>query len=247
MFHKYTLMINGVPHRFTEIEFYLNGGNHPDDFAHDDPLQKETGSFYFHKVGGKYKAGSFKGMDITFAKDGFFGGILIRGIQKLTPPRVIIDGPSLVVDHILKTCGASNVPEMVGMLSSLSTCDMNNLMHVAPTTKTGTRVIYSSARVGLTLKDFSRNREQYICRFYRFFSHPKDTKKGKPLMVLSLHVQGNSEHEIHLLTGSPKTSVAKYIDNYHQGVSKQFNYFYSKDLTTDDLCLLHGLLYGKNK
>jgi hypothetical protein len=246
MFHNYTFMINGVPHRFTEVEFYLNGGNHPDDFAHDDPIQKQTGSFYFHKMNGKYKAGSFKGMDVTFAHDGFFGGILIRGIQKLTAPRVIVDGPSLVVDHILKTCGVATIPELVAQMNGLAVCDMTNLIHLAPAKKCGTRTVHSSARVGLTLKDFSHDRVNYIARFYRFFTHPKDTKKGKPLMVLALHVQGKQEHEIHLLTGTPKGTVAKYIDSYAQGSSKKPNFFHSKDLSTDDLCLLHGMLYSKH-
>lgn len=244
MFHNYTFMINGEPHRFTEVEFYLNGGNHPDDFAHDDPIQKQTGSFYFHKMNGKYKAGSFKGMDVTFAKDGYFGGILIRGIQKLSAPRVIVDGPSLVVDHILKTCGAESVVDLVSKMNGLAVCDQSNIIHVAPAGKFGSRPVFSSARVGLTLKDFSRDRANYICRFYRFFTHPKDTKKGKPLMVLSLHVKGKGEHDIHLITGTPKGTVAKYVDTYRQGNKKSANFFHSKDLSTDDLCLLHGLVYN---
>lgn len=238
-------MINGIPHRFIELEFYLNGGNHPDDFAHDDPIQKQTARWYFHKNGGKYKAGSFKGLDISFAKDGFFGGILIRGIQKLTAPRDIIDGPSLVVDHILKTCNVDKVDNFAPTLKDLAVCDMSNMIHVAPASKKGTRTVYSSARVGLTLKDFSHNRADYICRFYRFFTHPKETKKGKVLMVLAMHVQGKSEHEIHSLTGSPKSSIGKYIDAYANGKSKPISYFHSKDLSTDDLCLLHGLVYQK--
>jgi 3-methyladenine DNA glycosylase Mpg len=246
MFHNYTFMINGHPHRFTEVEFYLNGGNHPDDFAHDDPIQKECGSFYFHKMNGKYKGGSFKGMDVTFAQDGVFGGILIRGIQKLDAPRVLVDGPSLVVDHILKTCGAENVPALVASMTSLAVCDQNNLIHIAPASKSGSRQVYSSARVGLTLKDFSRDRENYIVRFYRFFTHPKDIKKGKPLMVNALHVHGKPEHEIHLITGTPKNTVAKYVDLFREGKKKSANFFYSKDLSTEDLCLLHGFIYGSS-
>lgn len=246
MFHNFTFMINGVPHRFTEVEFYLNGGNHPDDFAHDDPIQKECGSFYFHKSHGKYKGGSFKGMDVTFGQDGYYGGILIRGIQKLSAPRVIIDGPSLVVDHIIKSCGATGVAELVDMMKGLAVCDQDNIIHIAPAQKSGTRPVLSSARVGLTLKDFSRDRVDYIIRYYRFFTHPKDTKKGKPLMVLALHSQGKAEHDIHLTTGTPKGTVAKYVDLYRGGKKKKPNDFYSKDLSTEDLCLLHGMIYGSS-
>ena len=65
----------------------------PNSF-HDDPIQKEWGPIYWS---GKYKGGSFKSMDLTFAQDNVFGGILIWGIQKLDAPRVLVDGPSLVV------------------------------------------------------------------------------------------------------------------------------------------------------
>lgn len=253
MFHNYTFMINGVPHRFTEMEFYLNtdqknggdAGTHPDDFTHDDPIQKgDPGCFYFHKMNGKYKAGSFKGLDITVAKNGVFGGILIRGVQKLTAPRILIDGPSLVVDHILKLCGTATIPDLVSKMTGLSACDGNNIIRVEPATTQGTRTVYSSARVGLSLKDPSHNRINYISRFYRFFTHPKETKKGKPLMVMSLTVQGKSEHEIHLLTGTPKGTLAKYIDSYRQGSAKKPNFFYHKELSTEDICFLHGLIYN---
>lgn len=245
LFLNQTFMINGTPHRFTEMEFYLNGGNHPDDFAHDDPIQKQTGSFYFHKMNGKYKGGSFKGMDVTFAHDGFYGGILIRGIQKLTAPRVIVDGPSLVVDHILKTCGAENITQLVDtMMTGLAVCDLNNMIHIEPAQKCGTRTVCTSARIGLTLKDFSRNREDYIIRPYRFFTHPRDIKKGKQHMVLRLHVLGKTEHEIHLITGSPKATIAKYLDVFRAGASKEPKYFYSKELNTEDMSLYHGMMYG---
>lgn len=245
LFLNQTFMINGEPHRFTEIEFYLNGGNHLDDFAHDDPIQKQTGSFYFHKMNGKYKGGSFKGMDVTFAHDGFYGGILIRGIQKLSAPRVLIDGPSLVVDHILKTCGAENIVQLVDtMMTSLAVCDLNNILHLEPAQRKGTRAVYTSARIGLTLKNFSRNRENYIIRPYRFFTHPREIKKGKQHMVLRLHVQGKAEHDIHLITGCPKATVAKYVDNFRAGASKQPKDFYSMELNTQDMSLYHGMMYG---
>lgn len=246
LFRNQTFMINGHPHRFTEMEFYMNGGNHHDDFAHDDPIQKQTACFYFHKMNGRYKGGSFKGMDVTFAHEGFYGGILIRGIQKLSAPRVIVDGPSLVVDHILKTCGAENIPQLVDtMMTGLSVCDLNNIIHLEPAQKKGTRTVYTSARIGLTLKDFSRNRENYIIRPYRFYTHPRDIKKGKQHMVLRLHVLGKPEHEIHLITGCPKATIAKYLDNFRLGSKKAPKDFYSKELNTEDMSLYHGMMYGK--
>ena len=91
-------------YRLVEIEFYLNGGKHPDVFTHSDKDQKTCGEWYFHKMNGSYKGGSYKGLDITFGRhDTCFGGILIRGIQLSNDPTaIIIEGPCLVVDQVLK-------------------------------------------------------------------------------------------------------------------------------------------------
>lgn len=99
-------------YRLTEIEFYLLGKEdiHCDVFAHCDDLQYETsGNWYFHRSGNNsvegykhmtnnekdtkwvcpnpdasYRGGTFKGLDITFAKaQSCFGGILIRSIEEL--------------------------------------------------------------------------------------------------------------------------------------------------------------------
>src|SRR5262245_37701454 len=58
--------VAGVPYRLTEVEFYYHGGDHLDRFSHRDPLQKSLGRWYFHRTRGAYRAGSFKGLDVTF-------------------------------------------------------------------------------------------------------------------------------------------------------------------------------------
>lgn len=57
-------------YRLVEIEFYLNGGKHPDVFTHSCKDQQTCGEWYFHKMNGTYKGGSYKGLDITFGKAG---------------------------------------------------------------------------------------------------------------------------------------------------------------------------------
>ncbi|HVK68825.1 MAG TPA: hypothetical protein VM694_30415, partial [Polyangium sp.] len=47
-----TLFIAGSPHRLTEIEFYWHGPGHEDPFAHRDPIQVDSGIWYFHRQGG---------------------------------------------------------------------------------------------------------------------------------------------------------------------------------------------------
>ncbi|RYE92062.1 MAG: hypothetical protein EOO75_07530, partial [Myxococcales bacterium] len=44
-----TLHVAGRPQRLTEIEFYVDGAGHRDPFTHGDPLQQESGRWYFHR------------------------------------------------------------------------------------------------------------------------------------------------------------------------------------------------------
>src|SRR5687768_13664992 len=79
------LMVGGVPHRLTEIEFYYHAEGHRDPFAHCQPVQLFLGRWYFHRSGGTYRGGSFKGVDLTFAGPEAYGGILIRGMEAPGP------------------------------------------------------------------------------------------------------------------------------------------------------------------
>merc|ERR1711879_385882 len=100
-----TLFISGKKHRFVELEFYYcHPKHHNDIFAHRDEYQKRCGIWYFHRTGKGFKGGSYKGLDIAFGNNDAHGGILIRGIHDLENKK-LIDGPSLCVDHILKTTG----------------------------------------------------------------------------------------------------------------------------------------------
>src|SRR5262245_44068007 len=95
-------MVGGRPHRMTEVEFYYVGPGHRDPFAHADPVQQYAGRWYFHKTAGMYRGGSYKGVDLTFGNDEARAGILIRGLE--SPQGKRIDGPSLLVDHLLAQC-----------------------------------------------------------------------------------------------------------------------------------------------
>src|SRR5262249_36534114 len=75
------LEVGNGPHRFVEVEFSYCGDGHGDPFTHRDPLQLESGRWYFHKTAGVYRSGSFKGFDLTFGGGGAHGGVLIRGIE----------------------------------------------------------------------------------------------------------------------------------------------------------------------
>ncbi|CUG89710.1 Hypothetical protein, putative [Bodo saltans] len=134
--------------RFCEIELYaFSKGVYEDRFTHCDAQQSVGGSWYFHKKGGTFKNGSFKGLDVTFgtqrgAQDGgpISVGLLIRSICPVVAtsgkeaeldPKKVIEGPSLVVDGLLAACGVANIVELVGskegvlMVSNSLVTDIN--------------------------------------------------------------------------------------------------------------------------
>lgn len=76
-------MAKGKRFRIVEIEFYLVGGVHDDVFTHQDKQQMTSCQWYFHKTGGQYRSGNYKGLDITFGLSilGFF--FLIPAQEKI--------------------------------------------------------------------------------------------------------------------------------------------------------------------
>src|SRR5687768_15548935 len=100
----------GQLHRLLEVEVYYHSLAHPDPFAHKEPVQLEGGRWYFHRTRGEYRGGSFKGLDLAFGDGVAFGGVLFRGLE--TPDGSVVDGPSLLVDHLLKTTGHATVAEL---------------------------------------------------------------------------------------------------------------------------------------
>jgi len=126
--NKTILKIKTKWFRIAEIEFYFNDGDrHPDPFTHNDTMQYHPNHWYFHKKGGVYRGGTWKGMDITLGQSSpikFSGGILVRSIRELIIAKkgskeVIkeegeyIHGPSKVVDKILEVFKRNSVKELV--------------------------------------------------------------------------------------------------------------------------------------
>jgi hypothetical protein len=246
LLNRTALFIAGRPHRLTEIEFYFNGLGHRDPFTHGDPHQKSLGRWYFHRQGGEYRGGTYKGVDIAFGSEEAFGGVLVRGARALDGAREILDGPCMFVDHVLGLTGASSVAALVNTFDT--SIDPPEGAAASPLylaeggrAGEGDRLrVFESARVGLTLKrGTSEERRRFLANPYRFLTGPRDIKKGRPHIVLGLYRQGVEADEIASLTGVSRANVGRYVSAYEAGKGRKAE-GPAGDLSTDDLCALLG-------
>jgi len=187
--------------RLVEIEFYFDSKDHPDPFAHRDPVQAHCGRWYFHRIGRSYRGGSFKGFDLTFGSDGAHGGILIRSLE--TPDGRLVVGPSLCVDYLLATTGSSSVAALADAIGDRHATDPGSplqLVDGSPVEVT----LFRSARVGLSLKRHSDAiAVDRLARPYRFLTEPRRVTKGRPELIAALLSAGHSPDDVRRLTGSP--------------------------------------------
>jgi hypothetical protein len=238
------LVAGGTAFRIVEAEFYLFSDDHPDPSTHRDPLQKTLGRWYFHRSGGAYRSGSFKGLDLTFGDGSAFGGILLRGLE--AGGGGLVDGPSLLVDRLLSATGRATVAELDAALGTREAWDPASPLRLehGPADKAdpaGPPPLYRTARVGLTLKRSAGRMAEFLMRPYRFLSEPRRTAKGKPYLVLSLHARGLPPDEIAALTGCPRKTVDRYAAWFEAGRAEgNPSRFAGSDLNPEALCRLHG-------
>lgn len=236
------VMVADVPHRFTEIEFYYHGGKHLDLFTHRDPIQRSNAHWYFHRTNGVYRGGSFKGVDLTFGGNLAFGGVLIRGIEQ--EGGELVDGPSLTVDHLLKTTEAASVAALDEAIDGRPAWDVDNPVHLVWLPELTEREVVTSARVGLSLKRLRKADAptQFILRPYRYLSEPRRIAKGKQHVALALHGRGVSAAEIREQTGCTKGALERYVADYEEGKKESnFDGYFGIDLGPKELARLHGL------
>ena len=183
-----------------------------------------------------------KGLDIAFGEEGRFGGILIRSLQKIGKKETIC-GPSLVVDNILKKNAMKSISDLVEKFG-ISILEGENEGLYIKKEKIPNLKMYSSARVGLTLKNKKSEQkpELFIMRNYRYFTDPKSISKHKHLMAISMSLVHNlSQPEICQITGSKKNSVSEWIDHANKGKRKAFSKFYGTSKYSNQLvCQLYG-------
>jgi hypothetical protein len=237
-----TLRVAGRAHRFTEVEFYVDGLGHRDTFTHGDELQKRAGSWYFHRTAGRYRGGTYKGLDLAIGHAELFGGILIRGIEQLEPQPRLVDGPCLCVDHILSLTGSAGIEQLVGQIDGRADrpASGESLLCIDEGAGARKQPVLGTARVGLTLKrSASAERQRFLARSYRFLTEPRAIKKGKVQMVVALHRGGSGTPDIVAATGVPKASVERYTAAFEAGRQEAAG-AYRDDLSSERLCELLG-------
>lgn len=231
--------IAGKAHRITEIEVYWNGANHRDTFAHGDPIQHNFGVWYFHRSGGEYRGGTYKGLDIAFGREDVVSGLLIRGLER--PDGALIDGPCMCVDYLLPLTGHSTVRSLAESFD-LAVDDPSGTspLHLSLADPARSDTVYESARIGLSLKrGVLAERVRFLARPYRFLTEPVRIKKGRLHTVIGLHRQGVEAPAIAALTKSTVAQVSRYIDQYEAGRDRAPEEFI-KDLSSDETCQLLG-------
>jgi len=224
-----------------------------------------------HKMSG-YKGGSYKGMDISIGghsehadskvkEKTIHGGILVRAIQPLfkadgeekkkkSKKESFIEGPSTVVDYILSQCGSSGIEAFVnehfkGQENTPSAVG-SKMFYIASKDKASVPKlsVYSSPRVGLTLKRNLDFGERFLMSSYRFHSLAGSMSKGKQHMILSLHLKKKSSADVGTITGANKATVDKYIEQFKKGEKsgKKLNTFGAgkKTFSPEDFAGLYG-------
>lgn len=238
-----TLWIAGAAHRLTEIEFYWTSEAHPDPFTHGDPMQREFGRWYFHRQGGSYRGGTFKGLDVAVGGEGVTAGILIRGIAEVGGARV--DGSCMVVEHILARTGMASVAALAGSFGGAidaAAGEGSPLWLGLGAASEPRPAIVRSARVGLTLKKGADPlRCRYLGRHYRFLDDPRAIAKGRSYVVVALHQQGRGVAEIAAITGASASQVAKTIEAFEGGRGRDPAEFRG-ELSASELSALLGAL-----
>lgn len=132
-------------------------------------------------------SGTRKGLDLTFGNGEARAGILLRTIstQDIDPAKTqSICGPSRIVDEILAFFEARNTRQLVEDIwkDDISAIRPSTLEHKAPrmyieSTARSHRTVYSSPRVGLSLKEADLE-ANFFGRHYRFFCLPRPAQSN---------------------------------------------------------------------
>ena len=247
LMNRCDFVVAGERYRFAELEVYYSGGTHSDLFAHRDPVQLEDGRWYFHRTRGEYRGGSFKGLDVALGDGTSYFGILIRTVVR--PDGTLLDGPCVMVDHLLAQTKTASVAALDGLINQRKIWDPSSPLHIVEADTPRTASVFTCSRVGLSLKKAKGKPDapKFVGRAYRFLTEPLAISKGRPHLILALHRAGHDTDSIHAITGVAKKTIDRYIADFKLGAQVgDFETYIGKDLGTADLCKLLGTWHAKH-
>lgn len=244
MFFQKSLLIAGNLCRIAEVEFYRT----PDPFIHGDiDQQMSSNCFYFHKNGGTYKNGTFKGLDITMGDGQVYASMLIRSIMT---PDGFIEGPCNVVDYILKKNGKAKIEDLIGTISPpslpISVYFQNNFLMLISANHTETKV-YNGPRVGLSLKkekEVFGLRSHYVMKEFRFTCFPKMIKKDRNMLVVAARFKGIPDNVIIEDFALQPSLLGKWVTQFIKGKDLYIEYFLTEDNRKLDKANIQLQAYG---
>ena len=127
-----------------EVEVYYHAADHPDPFAHRDPAQLHVGRWYFHRTGGTYRGGSFKGLDLAFGGSAAHAGVLIRGIE----PNMRWRGFCGEILDVVQQAGATRFITLGALLADAPHRQPVQVTGTAPDTGTARRLGLVTSKYG---------------------------------------------------------------------------------------------------
>lgn len=170
LMNHHAIKVKDVYYRIVDCEFYYkHNESHNDIYTHGHKEQSKKGSWYFH--------GS--GIDITIGSKDSKGGILIRGIAKLTK-QVNANGDLIEVDK--SSIGPLNV--LTTLFSHFQNVfDKDNCFYLVEKDAVEehsltTTTIFQYLRKGLNIE---KDKQGFYTKAYRFISFPylPHSEKGK--------------------------------------------------------------------
>jgi hypothetical protein len=240
---NYTVLeVANFQYKITEIEFYFQNSFFKDPFVHCDERQKSSNEWYFHRRGSGYKDGNYKGLDLTFGTNDSFGGILIRGMER-TDNSSYSDGPSKVVDEILKQLGTVKVIDSAPKIESFPASSLDGILRLKEVDEEVLKLPIKSPRVGLPYNKQEQNlRTQYVAKDYRYHTAPLKTTRHRHTMLLALYQQGFDVKKAAHLIGIRDSEAAKYVFNFQRGQERDPASYVDQDLSVLDHCEFMGAL-----
>ncbi|OGX88595.1 hypothetical protein BEN48_09475 [Hymenobacter glacialis] len=195
--HRLLLRAGSSLFRLTELEIYYHSPSqeHPDPYVHQGEEQLQPLHWYFNQA---------SSLDLTFgdSQAGSYGGILLRGAQRLTPDGLptgtYISGPILLTRALVASWGSA-----LGGDTSL-------VLEANPQPVPAPSQPWRSARVGLRLHPEKTEHPgaPYIDRPYRFIANEGylTQLKNKEKLCFEFELDEATTHRV--LGYKPKGKVA---------------------------------------